>query len=193
MNLEEFFEINPNVISDMAALPPLSEYNVYSDLANVITQYCILHYGYCQLFFKTPEATTQAIRTVLIGDAYSNQTIYETTKLTYDPIKNYDMIESEATQTGADSSITLGEHTTTVSVSPFNTPAQMVDTQQSTTPRVLNSSNDESSTKRTLERSGNIGVTTSQQMIMAEREVANLNIASDIARKICTQIAILLF
>lgn len=87
--------------------------------------------------------------------------LYATTQLTYDPIENYNMTES-GTDSGTSGATASGQNKGT--------------SYDSLTPNLTDStssnSSAHSSSNHSLTRSGNIGVTTSQQMIMQEREVA---------------------
>ena len=87
--------------------------------------------------------------------------LYATTLLDYDPIENYNMTES-GSDSGASLASASGENKST--------------SYESVTPNLTDSNNSSSSAQsqstHSLTRSGNIGVTTSQQMIQQEREVA---------------------
>lgn len=102
--------------------------------------------------------------------------LYATTQLTYDPIENYNMVES-GTDSGTSGATASAQNKGTSYDSP--------------TPNVIdsNSSNSSahSSSNHSLTRSGNIGVTTSQQMIMQEREVAAYDFFHYVAELIVEQ------
>lgn len=110
--------------------------------------------------------------------------LYATLSLEYNPISNYDMTESETVENektnsregsqsvnattsgnsadnvfGFNSSGAVGDSTTTTSAT------------NSTTSTDSDSGSGTDNTERTLTRSGNIGVTTSQQMIESERDL----------------------
>ena len=102
--------------------------------------------------------------------------LYATTQLTYDPIENYNMTES-GTDSGTSGATASGQNKGT--------------SYDSATPNVIdsNSSNSSahSSSNHSLTRSGNVGVTTSQQMIMQEREVAAYDFLHHVAELIVEQ------
>lgn len=102
--------------------------------------------------------------------------LYATTQLTYDPIENYNMTES-GTDSGT-SGATASEQNKGTSY-------------DSLTPNLIdsNSSNSSahSSSNHSLTRSGNIGVTTTQQMIEQEREVAAYDFLHYVAELIVDQ------
>lgn len=97
----------------------------------------------------------------ILWNNYSNQwtKLWETMIVTYNPIHNYDMSETEKSQTN----ITTSNSNSTFG---FNsTEATPTDNATSTTTGDLDEN------VRTLERKGNIGVTTSQKMLRDERDV----------------------
>lgn len=126
--------------------------------------------------------------------------LYYTLSLEYNPISNYDMSETETvdndrtnTRTNTGTQTTAGSNSATGSTSSnadnnvygFNSVNSVGDTENDVTASNTTSSTDSHTTtdnltetetggeniERTLTRSGNIGVTTSQQMIQAERDL----------------------
>lgn len=93
------------------------------------------------------------------------QKLYNTTQLEYNPIENYDRMEESSTSSEGESS---GSSTSTNSNTAYDSNA-FKDTGKN-----ISSGTNQSSASGTYESRvhGNIGVTTSQQMITAEREVA---------------------
>lgn len=102
--------------------------------------------------------------------------LYATTQFVYDPIENYNMTES-----GSDTGATVASASNSNSATSYN----------STTPNLTDNSESqsgaESSSTHSLTRSGNIGVTTSQQMILQEREVAAYDFLHSVAEMIVEQ------
>lgn len=102
--------------------------------------------------------------------------LYATTQLEYDPIENYNMTES-GTDSGTSGATASGQNKGT--------------SYNSATPNLIdsNSSNSSahSSSNHSLTRSGNIGITTSQQMIMQEREVVEYDFLHYVADLIVEQ------
>ena len=102
--------------------------------------------------------------------------LYASTQLTYDPIENYNMTES-----GSDSGASLASASAdNKSTSYDSLTANLTDSNTS-------SSSAQSQSSHSLTRSGNIGVTTSQQMIMQEREVAAYDFLHNVAEMIVEQ------
>jgi len=115
------------------------------------------------------------VQTFLNSNAYKIEGLYQSTIQEYSMIENYDMEETQ-TNTGnvtTNSSTTAGT-TVTNNVSTYN------DDTLRTKDNSVNSGTDTATatvtdaTGHTLRRHGNIGVTTSQQMIESERKLINV-------------------
>lgn len=108
--------------------------------------------------------------------------LYSTTKLEYNPIENYDRQE-EWNDTSKSLPGTISESINSSVPFPNDT---FVDREKSKTSL---SGKNESTATRTGRTHGNIGVTTSQQMLKEEREVATFNIydiiANDFKQRFC--------
>ena len=102
--------------------------------------------------------------------------LYATTQLIYDPIENYNMTES-----GSDSGASLA------SASADNKSASYDSLTANLTDSNSSSSSAQSQSSHSLTRSGNIGITTCQQMIMQEREVAAYDFFHSVAEMIIEQ------
>ena len=102
--------------------------------------------------------------------------LYATTQLTYNPIENYNMTES-GTDSGTSGATASGQNKGT---SYDSLTANLIDSNSS-------NSSAHSSSNHSLTRSGNIGITTSQQMIIQEREVAAYDFLHYVAELIVEQ------
>lgn len=137
-----------------------------------------------------------------------------TEKLEYDPIENYSMTESgtdvrtpdlvsNTTSSGTSTGTATNTADTTTAVTTYDNTADFINQNKGTnnsksTTNAENSTTDKTTTTGTekttheFKRSGNIGVTTSQQMIQSEREVADFSalaqFVTDIANIICLSI-----
>lgn len=149
--------------------------------------------------------------------AYKYNGLFDTTKLTYNPIENYSMQESGLDSRNTSNSNTIGEQnftdnigartgtdTTTEKVAPYdseefsNQSQSTMNTQSNgyTDTKIVGGRSDsntlEETTNHTFSRSGNIGVTTSQMMIESERQVKLFNfidvVAKDILSRLCVRI-----
>lgn len=133
---------------------------------------------------------------ILLSESYNLSTIYGTLNLDYNPIENYRMTEESGdthtndigkrmtTGTNTAQPVTTiatnteyevpgnvtSEYETRKNIQQIENPQSVVDT--SSTQEAVQ---DTIKITHNLTRSGNIGVTTSQQMIQSEREIANIN------------------
>lgn len=152
--------------------------------------------------------------TIYRKNAYQYEKLFNTLSLEYNPIENYSMTENEnVDNTGNDNkTFNKGEFSTNSSIGNQTSenvnsvsPYDSNDFTSESKVNVNNSSRNDTytenaktdteqnvynhGTERTLTRSGNIGVTTSQQMIESERNVAMFSlydlITNDIKKEIC--------
>lgn len=169
----------------------------------------------------TPQETTNAIAQLtnyctIFARTYQNKynKLLATETLKYDPIENYSMTESgtdvrtpnlisNTIASGTSSGNTTDTSTTTSAVTTYDNTADFINQNKGTADNTNTTSTENSSTGKTtttgtekttheFKRSGNIGVTTSQQMIQSEREVADFSavvqFVTDIANIICLSI-----
>lgn len=125
----------------------------------------------------------------------------ETTRYQYNPIENYDRREEETTNNSRSGTLTTstnrtGSDTDTEGVSAFNA-AGMTDHTRSTTTYGSGSTGTDTDSReeeiaRELYVHGNIGVTSAQDMIKQEREIADFDIidiiAAEYKKKFCIMI-----
>lgn len=112
---------------------------------------------------------------VMIGDflqskEYELNGLYESTQYEYDPIANYDMTESSRDE---DRATTSGD--STESSTSFDS------TTQKDIGKTVSSGTANNTNIHTLQRSGNIGVTSSQQLIQAQRGVLTFDFIQYVA------------
>lgn len=145
----------------------------------------------------------------LNSNDYKYVGLYNTTKCEYDPIENYSMTESEQiidnstfVQGGQSntSNNTIGSQINNITnnseVAPFDTsnfqPQNKDVTLENIGQKINNTTdiignridNDDKNVDRNLTRKGNIGVTTSQQLIESERKLVNFNLCEIIVNDI---------
>lgn len=113
-----------------------------------------------------------------IAHEYSFEKMYKTTQLSYNPIWNKDGVIIEETETG---STAAG----TTSVKGFNSDA-WADSMKTDGRNTGNA-------KTTRTETGNIGVTTTQQMIREERDISDFNIYGYIADSFKNEFCILVY
>ena len=142
---------------------------------------------------------------------YKYKTLLRSITQEYDPIENYSMIETgndtlkhkpegltdTVTTTGSDS--TSG--TTTNKVSPYDTDATTTageatsngSSSSTVTAETIVRNGYDDTTSHSLTRKGNIGVTTSQQMLQSERDIAMFSIIEEYFRELNKNILISLW
>ena len=154
----------------------------------------------------------ELIRIYILSEMLANEYKWEhliaTTTATYNPTENYNMTESEkitdkknentnTTQTLVNGE-RKGENINTNAVTPFETNVFNDNTQQKenyTENSVTDTSTNNgafttnNSIEKELKRSGNIGVTTTQQMLESERKLADYSIVKEIAKSIASVIS----
>lgn len=112
----------------------------------------------------------QAMGDFLSGKEYELNGLYESTQFEYDPIANYDMTESSRDE---DRATTGGE--STESTTSFDS------TTQKDIGKTVSSGTANNTNIHQLQRSGNIGVTSSQQLIEAQRGVLTFDFIQYVA------------
>lgn len=115
----------------------------------------------------------QAMGDFLSGKEYELNGLYASTQFEYDPIANYDMTETSRDE---DRATTGGESTESSTSFDSTTPKDIGKTISSGTANNTNI--------HTLQRSGNIGVTSSQQLIEAQRGVLTFDFIQYVAELI---------
>lgn len=112
----------------------------------------------------------QAMGDFLSGKEYELNGLYESTQYEYDPIANYDMTETSRDE---DRATTSGSSTESSTSFDSTTPKDTGKTESSGSANNTNI--------HTLQRSGNIGVTSSQQLIEAQRGVLTFDFIQYVA------------
>ena len=144
----------------------------------VICKMMLKHYRMFSYIFKCVEDNVALLQDIAdIKRDYYNK-LYQTTLYEYNPIENYNMVEKES---GNISATTNGSNTqkpnnwkTIVSNKGYGEAGAAAETTESAqvgTYDTTTAGNSNQNNNRTLTRSGNIGVTTSQQMIQSERDI----------------------
>ena len=125
----------------------------------------------------TASEITQRVVNYLNSIVYELDTLYNSTTAEYDPISNYDMTESGRDDTRSNASGNTTSFATTYDDS----------TTERETGKTSTSGNTADTLIHSLQRSGNIGVTTSQQMLQSERDIAKFDFIGYVAEKIITE------
>ena len=118
---------------------------------------------------------TAAVADFINSQVYELDKLYATTEAEYDPIQNYSMTESGTDATTASSSGDTTDYTTSYNSESENKTGKSAASGSSSTTLVHN-----------FTRAGNIGVTTSQQMLQSERDLAHFDFIGYVAEMIVT-------
>lgn len=121
----------------------------------------------------TNDEITSAVAKFINSLVYELDKLYATTKAEYNPIQNYSMSESGTDVTASSSSGDTTDYTTSYNSTSENKTGKSAATGSSSTTLTHN-----------FTRSGNIGVTTSQQMLQAERDLAHFDFIGYVAEMI---------
>lgn len=115
-------------------------------------------------------AITRAVADFINSKVYELDKLHATMEVEYDPIQNYSMTEEGTDTTEASSEGNTTEYSTSYNSSSENKTGKSEAGGSSST-----------TLTHTFTRSGNIGVTTSQQMIESERQVATFDFVGYVA------------
>lgn len=134
----------------------------------------------CINFLKTQYNSVSLIH------EYEMNKLYNTLTLEYNPIENYSMSErgKDTENMGENSNVTNPTQTTTseLSVSPSDTntykPKEKTQDTVIYSGKIASATNTNTTTTHEFTRSGNIGVTTTQDMLISERKVAEFSLFS---------------
>lgn len=110
---------------------------------------------------------------------YTWKTLYNTTVIDYNPIENYDRIEDFSTQNNSKSNVSSNGTNASYAAGYNTEQAQLTGREESS--GQSNGENNATET-RTGRIHGNIGVTTSQQMLQSERDVAQFSFVDSVTQ-----------
>lgn len=165
------------------------DYPIWSESAREELEMKILnHYAFREIGFETPAKFKHYFKTRMLEIMPKYVRLYQTTIFKYNPIENYNMIENSEDSSKGKDSTTRDNTSSDKAVNKFSdTPQGSIDNidkymsqaQKNENEGVQNekfTGNRETVEKHTLTRKGNIGVTTTQQMIEAERKVLEFDL-----------------
>lgn len=163
-----------------------------------------------EILYPDPDFLKQAIGIWSEKQLPVWQQLYDTTQYEYDPIANYDRKEhvvetTEGSTTGSSSgessSTSSGSSSTTSKKTAYNSNAFADSGKTESEGQQTDSSSDsaetsqERSDSRTLDSTvrGNIGVTTTQQMIQSQRDVVQFNVIDHIIHDFITRFCVMVY
>lgn len=120
---------------------------------------------------------TQRVVNYINSIVYELDTLYLSTQLEYNPISNYDMTETGRDETRSNASGDTTSYSTTYDDSTTDRKTGKTSTSGSTQEAFIHS----------FSRSGNVGVTTSQQMLLSERDVAKFDFIGYVAERVASE------
>lgn len=174
ISLWGLYQVDPTVL-DLLHLPAEVD-------ADTVKNNLLLETEALEILYPDPNFLKQAIGVWSEKQLPVWQQLYETTILEYNPIENYDRME---TGTSAASGTSSGQNESTSSATAYDS-NEFADTGKGVSG---GSSEFENTGTFTARVHGNIGVTTSQQMIEAQREVVQFNIVdyiiNDFTKRFC--------
>ena len=193
---------NVNLLGNVSSFDFMKEYTDNAEMLDFN-----INHDYESYVFLTSQKEVQnayqefvkLVKSHLLLNSYKYSGLYKTTLLEYNPIENYSMTETgtdtrtpnitttDTSNIGAQANST----TSTDSVSPYDT--QSFTDSNKTIVSENNGAREDSNTKtetgtettkHDFKRRGNIGVTTSQQMLESERKVVNFTFLKIVFRNI---------
>ena len=210
MTIGEYYKNNTSLFS----LQSKALFTWLPDITDILDKCIKDNFSRRELYLLDSTAIQEEVYIELFINKYRYGKLYNTTVLDYSPLENYDRTETSSTE--KTNTITHGDQSETVNtstgeqinttdgknkISPFDTP-NLVDTDGSNITDTEGARNDSSTLSRnsyndtdngvetiTSRIHGNIGVTTSQQMLMSERDVANFSLIKIIANDVTDSIS----
>ena len=162
----------------------------YSENFSIIDHFIKLEFGDKVYKYSDKYADTETLSelradalSVIFTRAYKYKTLFESMSFVYNPLENYNRVEKTTVQRNLKSEGNLEKGTQTdndtysSNKAPFNGGSQPYDngnsshTEGTRTDKDARTDNEQTTTESTI--SGNIGVTTSQQMLESQRKVAD--------------------
>ena len=182
---------NVNLLGNVSSFDFMKEYTDNAEMLDFNINHDYENYVLLTSQKEVQNAYQEFVKLVkshLLLNSYKYSGMYKTTQLEYNPIENYSMSESGTDTRTPNLSTTdtmnigtqANSTTSTDSVSPYDT--QTFTDSNKTVVSENNGAREDSNTKtetgtettkHDFKRSGNIGVTTSQQMLESERKVVN--------------------
>lgn len=154
--------------------------------------------GMLECVHQNPETLKQAVVQWVAVNNRRWSRLYETTLYKYDPISNYDRTEewedtNEESENQTGSGSNSGNGSSMHNVGAYNNEMQKATEDSATSSSSYNGTGSKETKKTAKHRArifGNIGVTTTQEMIEAERRVVSFDISGIIANEFRQQFCI---
>ena len=161
--------------------------------AETFYNYMIVYYGECPVQDDS-ETVKNQIELFFAVNEYKHRGLLATTQYDYDAIKNYDMTETETgTNSGVRETTTTATALSTDKTTQFNDDDLKVGGSVESESGGSGSETTTGNTERTLTRSGNIGITTTQELIKSERNIVDFTIIKLICENLIDEISTILY
>lgn len=207
MTIKEYVDITNKPFINENSLNFIPNFLTTEEFQTVLTDTITMKYSNLKLRVTSSETIKSICNSIYRMFAYKYEKLYNTLSLEYNPIENYSMIETSKTSKTinkgeAKTTNTTGSQngTTENQVAPYetnvyNNESKTINNSSERTDILIEDSKiDSEEEEHELTRSGNIGVTTSQQMIESERNVAFFSlyelVAKDIMKEICVYMGV---
>lgn len=207
MTIKEYVNITNKPFINKNSLDFIPNFLTTEEFQTILTDTITMKYSNLKLRVTSSETIKSICNSIYRMFAYKYEKLYKTLSLEYNPIENYSMIETskssktinkgeaKTTNTTGSQNGTTENQVAPYETSVYNNESKTINNSSERTDILIEDSKiDNEEEEHELNRSGNIGVTTSQQMIESERNVAFFSlyelIAKDIMKEICVYMGV---
>ena len=182
--IDYFKHLNGNKIINLQSTSPvIVEYNnnFDSSIKYIELQYLSVKFANLPLISDDSETIDNIVKGVVFANLYKWEKLFKTLSLEYNPIWNVEGVETHTTEYGTHiNTEDYGEHINSTNEKGFTFPNDDITKTQTaenditnTLGGMLNTKTSEQHTdKLTIDKRGNIGVTSTQNLICQERDIA---------------------
>lgn len=174
--VETMFDTDHKWLSNITAILVIGTWTTYDNVLAVDRRiYDCFRKKYFDRDFAALEDTdiNSAVADFINSHVYELDSLYATTTATYNPIENYNLTESGRDETRSQSSGSTTDYSTSYNSATENKTGKSEAGGSSSTALI-----------HSFSRSGNIGVTTTQQMLQSERDIAHFDFIGFVAELI---------
>lgn len=207
MTIKEYVNITNKPFINENSLDFIPNFLTTEEFQTILTDTITIKYSNLKLRVTSSETIKSICNSIYRMFAYKYEKLYNTLSLEYNPIENYSMIETskssktinkgeaKTTNTTGSQNGTTENQVVPYETNVYNNESKTINNSSERTDILIEDSKiDSEEEEHELTRSGNIGVTTSQQMIESERNVAFFSlyelIAKDIMKEICVYMGV---
>lgn len=176
--LEAMFDSDHKWLSNISAILAVGTWTTYANVSAVDHRiYDFFRKKYFDRDFAALEDSdiNAAVTDFINSHVYELDSLYATTTATYNPIENYNLTESGRDETRSSSTGSTTDYSTSYNSATENKTGKSEAGGSSSTTLI-----------HSFSRSGNIGVTTTQQMLQSERDIAHFDFIGYVAEMVVT-------